>query len=178
MNIRKHWKKILLSSAALFWASCGGDNESTIPTGGNDDPKKVQPDNIDGLKIDTLYGVLPFYSSSSIINSSNSNKNSTSINCYTTFVKGFDGRSYDIFECDNGKRYLKDYRIYKDGAKDNLPSDIIWSKPYEGKNCNFNGVPLCVDKWTSDGKILPGSGCAPTVECPYKEQESFSTFIK
>lgn len=33
MNIRKHWKKILLSSAALFWASCGGDSEST-PTAG------------------------------------------------------------------------------------------------------------------------------------------------
>lgn len=29
MNIRKHWKKILLSSAALFWASCGGDSENS-----------------------------------------------------------------------------------------------------------------------------------------------------
>jgi hypothetical protein len=28
MNIRKHWKSILLSSTALFWASCGGDSES------------------------------------------------------------------------------------------------------------------------------------------------------
>lgn len=30
MNIRKHWQKILLSSAALFWASCGGDSESSV----------------------------------------------------------------------------------------------------------------------------------------------------
>lgn len=30
MNIRKHWKKLLLSSAALFWASCGGDSESSV----------------------------------------------------------------------------------------------------------------------------------------------------
>ena len=30
MNIRKHWKKILLSSTALFWASCGGDSESSV----------------------------------------------------------------------------------------------------------------------------------------------------
>lgn len=28
MNIRKHWKSILLSSTALFWASCGSDSES------------------------------------------------------------------------------------------------------------------------------------------------------
>lgn len=65
MNIRKHWKKILLSSAALFWASCGGDSESTAPTGDTDDPGKIQPDDIDGLKTDTLYGVRPVYSSSS-----------------------------------------------------------------------------------------------------------------
>ena len=30
MNIRKHWKRLLLSSAALFWASCGGDSESSV----------------------------------------------------------------------------------------------------------------------------------------------------
>ena len=29
MNIRKHWKSILLSSTALFWASCGSDSESS-----------------------------------------------------------------------------------------------------------------------------------------------------
>ena len=30
MNIRKHWKHLLLSSTALFWASCGGDSESSV----------------------------------------------------------------------------------------------------------------------------------------------------
>ena len=30
MNIRKHWKRLLLSSTALFWASCGGDSESSV----------------------------------------------------------------------------------------------------------------------------------------------------
>lgn len=28
MNIRKHWKKILLASTALFWANCGDDSSS------------------------------------------------------------------------------------------------------------------------------------------------------
>ena len=29
MNIRKHWKKFLIASTTLFWASCGSDSEST-----------------------------------------------------------------------------------------------------------------------------------------------------
>ena len=31
MNFRKHWKHFLLSSAAFFWAGCGGDSESIAP---------------------------------------------------------------------------------------------------------------------------------------------------
>ena len=67
MNIRKHWKKILLSSTALFWASCGGDSESSSVAGGtiNEDPvipdSIVNPDDLDGIKIDTLYGIRPIY---------------------------------------------------------------------------------------------------------------------
>ena len=29
MNIRKHWKKLLIASTTLFWASCGSDSESS-----------------------------------------------------------------------------------------------------------------------------------------------------
>lgn len=65
MNIRKHWKKILLSSTAFFWASCGGDSESVSATGGdnNETPPDsiVKPDDLDGIKTDTLYGVRPVY---------------------------------------------------------------------------------------------------------------------
>ena len=65
MNIRKHWKKILLSSTAFFWASCGGDSESASVTGGdnNETPTDsiVKPDDLDGIKTDTLYGVRPVY---------------------------------------------------------------------------------------------------------------------
>ena len=71
MNIRKHWKKILLSSTALFWASCGSDSESTPVAGGtiNEDPVTpdsiVKPDDLDGIKIDTLYGIRPVYNADS-----------------------------------------------------------------------------------------------------------------
>ena len=53
MNFHKHWKHFLLSSAALFWASCGGDSESASVTGGenNETPPDsiVKPDDIDNL---------------------------------------------------------------------------------------------------------------------------------
>ena len=67
MNIRKHWKHLLLSSTALFWASCGSDSESTPVAGGigNEAPitpdSVVNPNNLDGIKIDTLYGIKPVY---------------------------------------------------------------------------------------------------------------------
>ena len=65
MNIRKHWKKVLLSSTAFFWASCGGDSESASVTSAanNETPPDsiTTPDDLDGIKTDTLYGVSPVY---------------------------------------------------------------------------------------------------------------------
>ena len=43
MNIRKHWKKLLLTTTALFWASCTSENENTFPTIGQDTPPAVNP---------------------------------------------------------------------------------------------------------------------------------------
>lgn len=83
MNIRKHWKKILLSSTAFFWASCGGDSESASVTGGanNDTPPDsiTTPDDLDGTKIDTLYGIRPVYDiDSGAVSSSDACKSSSS----------------------------------------------------------------------------------------------------
>lgn len=85
MNIRNHRKKIFLSLTAFFWASCGGDSESTapIPNGNssNEDFPNIKPDDLDGTKIDTLYGIRPVYdidsgsvSSSDICESSSSSE--------------------------------------------------------------------------------------------------------
>lgn len=192
--IKNHWGKCVFALSSFFWAGCNNGSATITDNDGSE-------------CLECTYGIsvsypissssekssssvpsssLFVFSSSSIINSSSSDEDSTSINCYTTSVKDTAGSSYDIFECDNGKRYLKDYQVYSETLRNRLSKDIIWSEPNqskgEGKNCNFNGVPLCVDKWTSDGKILPGSGCAPTVECPYKPDTTtyncYNTTIK
>ena len=43
MNIRKHWKRLLLTTTALFWASCTSENENTFPTIAQDTPPAVAP---------------------------------------------------------------------------------------------------------------------------------------
>ena len=100
MNIRKHWKKILLSSTALFWASCGGDSESTSIAGGTNNEAPVTPDSIvnpddlDGIKIDTVYGIRPVY------NADTGSVTST-YNCDTVYVE--DTRA----KLDSNKAFVK-----------------------------------------------------------------------
>ena len=43
MNIRKHWKNLLLTTTALFWASCTSENDNVFPTIGQDTPPAVDP---------------------------------------------------------------------------------------------------------------------------------------
>lgn len=61
MNIRKYWKKVLLSIATFFWAGCSGESNSTTPDisqipDGDQDKKLIG----DGGAI-ALYGVRPIY---------------------------------------------------------------------------------------------------------------------
>lgn len=70
MNIRKHWKRLLLSSTALFWANCGGDSDSPIlvtsdPNSATSADPTINPDDLDGTKTDTLYGIRPVYNADS-----------------------------------------------------------------------------------------------------------------
>ncbi|SHK63570.1 hypothetical protein [Fibrobacter sp. UWB12] len=176
--IRKQWGNFAFSLASFFWAGCGNGEISTaddidcnVDLYAEDDTKCPTPD----IKkyIET--------SSSSVESSSSSIPRMSApaygidpVNCYTTSIKNSEGSSYQIFECDNGYRYLKDFRAYPEELKSTLPEDILWRKPYqgtEGKNCNFNGVPLCVDKWDTNQNVLSDSGCEPTIECPDKPEE-------
>ena len=61
MNFRKHWKHFLLSSAAFFWAGCGGDSESIAPE--NEDIHSTQTGDLllIGEGTVALYGVLPVF---------------------------------------------------------------------------------------------------------------------
>ena len=180
--IKNHWGKCVFALSSFIWAACT-DNAQPMNSGAQL-PSEISSSMDDCLEctygISVSYPVsiiseessssVPSSSSSSIINSSNSDESSTSINCYTTSVKSTTGSSYDIFECDNGKRYLKDYRKYSDDLRKSLPNDIWWSEPSqskgEGVNCDFNGPHLCVDKVDSQGHRV--GGCEPTIECPYK----------
>lgn len=57
MNIRKHWKKVILSCAAAFWASCGDDTSTKpIQTSGEPDDIIIQDT---ARTVVLLYGVLP-----------------------------------------------------------------------------------------------------------------------
>ena len=181
--IKNHWGKCVFALSSFFWAACTDDAQ---PMNSGAQPPSESSSSMDDC-LECTYGIsvsypvsiiseessssVPSSSSSSTINSSNSDESSTFINCYTTSVKSTTGSSYDIFECDNGKRYLKDYRKYSDELRSILPNDILWSEPREGtegQNCNFNGPPLCVDKVDSQGHRV--GGCRRTIECPYKSE--------
>ena len=43
MNIRKHWKKLLLTTTALYWAGCTSENDNTFPTTAQDMSSTVEP---------------------------------------------------------------------------------------------------------------------------------------
>ena len=43
MKIRKHWKKLLLTTIALFWASCTSENDNALPTIAQDTSSAVDP---------------------------------------------------------------------------------------------------------------------------------------
>lgn len=73
----KHWKKVLLSIAAFFWAGCGDDNGTTSPI--LIPNQNHNPNDLDGLKTDTLYGIKPVYNADSgTIASSDDCQNSSS----------------------------------------------------------------------------------------------------
>ena len=81
----RHWKKFLLSITALLWASCD-DTSLTDSPDLYGCPPDVRPNDIDGMKTDTLYGVLPVYSSSSgEISSSDNCENCNEISSSSEF---------------------------------------------------------------------------------------------
>ena len=57
MNIRKHWKKLLIASTTLFWASCGSDSESTVSATNPTSSGASQDSGFNASIRDTLYGV-------------------------------------------------------------------------------------------------------------------------
>jgi hypothetical protein len=174
MMFYKYWKVFLLALASFFWVGC--DDSSSEAECLYGPPPEYQSSNSDKVESSATVGDDEISSGSNETVSSNSvepfstsSNGRAPVNCYTTSVKDTAGSSYSIFECDNGKKYLKDFVVYSEGLKDRLPKDILWSEPregIEGDNCNFNAAPLCVDKIDSQGRQY--GGCHPTIDCPHK----------
>ena len=181
--IRNHWGKCIFALSSFIWAACTDDAQPM--NSGAQPPSESSSSTGDCLECTYGISVTDPVSSSSIESSSSVESSSSAIpmsipaygippvDCYTAQVQSTTGSSYDIFECDNGRRFLKDYQVYSESLKEKLPDDILWSAPDkfsgEGRNCNFDGPSLCVDKMDAEGHMY--GGCMPTIECPYKEDK-------
>lgn len=95
MNIRKHWKNLLLTTTALFWTSCTSESDSTFPTIGQDMQHSVDTgissdSNIENSSENTVESSSPdaVASGSSEANSPSSSSaaesSSSGVTCHTT----------------------------------------------------------------------------------------------
>ncbi len=131
----------------------------------------------------TAYGIQPTYnnSSSSVESSSSSIDDEgipsmsgtvygPSIPCYSTTEQNDAGKSFDIIECQNGEKFLKNSVIYGESIKEELPegvsTDVPQRTPFLATNCSETSI--CVDGVDAEGN--PTGGCFPTLECPPKDE--------
>lgn len=183
---RKHWKHLFFTLATFFWVGCGDDSSSQVVLYGcPDDICKEDPETSSSGDLPASSSEEPGSSSSvdisSSAESSSSVESSTSIDdfaavygppipCYSTTIQNDAGKTFDIFECQNGGKYLKDADIYGKNVKDELPEDVQTEvpakSPFFANNCEE--VSLCVDGVDAEG--TPTGGCHPTLECPPKEE--------
>ena len=118
MNIRKHWKKVLLSSTAFFWVSCGGDSESVSVTGGDNNETLpdsiVKPDDLDGIKTDTLYGARPVYDiDSGAVSNSDACESSSSAEETLSSSSETESSSSEIAQSSSSKTTYPSFGTYK-----------------------------------------------------------------
>jgi len=120
MNIRKHWKRLLLTTTALFWASCTSENENTFPTIGQDTSSAVDPGiSSDSNKsssekaVESSSSEAKVPSSSSAVESSSSSLNlnayrlasDPSITCIQDFING--GKCLDEEDAKSNKEAIQ-----------------------------------------------------------------------
>ena len=131
----------------------------------------------------TAYGIQPTYnnSSSSVESSSSSIDDEgipsmsgtvygPSIPCYSTTEQNDAGKSFDIIECQNGEKFLKNSVIYGESIKEELPEGVSTDVPQRTPflATNYSETSICVDGVDAEGN--PTGGCFPTLECPPKDE--------
>lgn len=156
----KHWKKIALALAGLFWASCGDE-------GSSDEISMIAPDyGVQVMPSDSmedlicLYGVKP---PPPIIEQG--------VLCYNDTAVNESGKVFKIIDCTDGNKYLRDPSAA--GAEGvELPEGVQVFAPKAGSdkapNCIENG-DVCIERNPYISEELDSlAGCHPIIDCPEK----------
>ena len=100
---------------------------------------------------------------------------SEAVLCYNDTAKNEAGTSFDIIECDDGKKYLREPIV---GVSENrlpLPEGVGETAPQPTSSYAANCTPssVCIDKVVLDefGNPRNEGGCVPTTECPSKPEQ-------
>lgn len=185
----KHWKKIALTLASFFWASCGGD-------GSSEDISSIQAN-------PSLYGIIePIENDPSVITSSSSSAEESSSSefiemaldygvpydppygpddkvliytdetlCFNDSAQNVEGRVFKIIDCIDGNKYLRDPSDAGFEGVD-LPEGVQVFAPKAGSekapNCTSD-QDICIER--NPFKPIEQdslAGCHPIIDCPAK----------
>ena len=98
------------------------------------------------------------------------NKSSATVLCYNDTVKNAAGTSFDIIECDDGKKYLREPIVNVSESRLPLPEGVERTAPQPTASYAANCTPssVCIDNVVLDefGNPRNNGGCVPTTECP------------
>ena len=110
-----------------------------------------------------------------IDNCLDSKKSSEPVLCYNDTAKNEAGTSFDIIECDDGKKYLREPIVGVSESRLPLPEGIEETAPQPTSSYAANCTPssVCIDKVVLDefGNPRNEGGCVPTTECPSRPEQ-------
>lgn len=90
--------------------------------------------------------------------------------CYNDTAKNAAGTSFDIIECDDGKKYLREPIVNVSESRLPLPEGVERTAPQPTASYAANCTPssVCIDNVVLDefGNPRNNGGCVPTTECP------------
>lgn len=96
--------------------------------------------------------------------------------CHNATATNDWGEVFDIIECEDGYKYLRQPGFYYEHPElqDNLPKGVEASTPPAGScgatNCTNKGPDYCIKEsyTTLEGTVREYDYCVPTIDCPEK----------
>ena len=102
-------------------------------------------------------------------------KSAEAVLCYNDTAKNEAGTSFDIIECDDGKKYLREPIVGVSESRLPLPEGVESTAPQPTSSYAANCTPssVCIDKVVLDefGNPRNEGGCVPTTECPSRPEQ-------